>query len=95
MATINVSDVFFVPLLDTSGASTFGEFIIKSFSEMVREPENFSGYRPFGNSEWDYMIFESLVAAGKLSANADFQWEGIPFIRAALDEFAAAFKVEA
>jgi hypothetical protein len=87
MATINVSDVFFVPLLDTSGASTFGEFIIKSFSEMVREPENFSGYRPFGNSEWD--------AAGKLSANADFQWEGIPFIRAALDEFAAAFKVEA
>lgn len=46
------------------GAVTLRQGLIRLLSEMWDDPENFSGYRPLGSSDWPDQIIESVVNAG-------------------------------
>ena len=45
-------------------ASTVGEFLKMLLLQLWREAEGFSGKRPFGNSDWQYQVYASLINAG-------------------------------
>jgi hypothetical protein len=47
-----------------SGASTVRGYLIALLRVVWRETEGFSGKRPFGNSGWQYDVYEPLVKAG-------------------------------
>lgn len=40
-------------------------------TKLWEEGESFSGKRPFGNSGWEYELYEELVRAGKVDGQQD------------------------
>jgi hypothetical protein len=52
-------------------ASTVREYLLQLLRELWREGEGFSGKRPFGNSGWEYEIYEGLVRAGIIEGALD------------------------
>jgi hypothetical protein len=45
-------------------AVTVGDYLIKLLALVWQDGEGFDGKRPFGNSSWEYEIFEALADAG-------------------------------
>ena len=45
-------------------ASTVREYLIALLKEVWTQEEGFSGKRPFGNSGWQWDLYEPLVRAG-------------------------------
>ena len=45
-------------------AKTVGEFLKMLLLRLWEEAECFSGKRPFGNSDWQYQVYASLIKAG-------------------------------
>lgn len=47
------------------------EYLCELLSTLWKEGESFSGKRPFGNSGWDYDLFEPLIRAGVINGSLD------------------------
>lgn len=45
-------------------ANTVGEFFKTLLLQLWKEAEMFSAKRPFGNSDWQYQVYASLINAG-------------------------------
>jgi len=43
---------------------TIKEYFIRLLLELWQDGEGFNGKRPFGNSGWDYQIYQALVKNG-------------------------------
>lgn len=54
-----------------AGAETIRGYLLRITQEVWRYGEGFSGKRPFGNSGWDWEIFEALAEAGIIEATYD------------------------
>lgn len=80
---IDFAVVLTAPLLDTSAAPTVGEFMKLMLLDLMTEPESFNGYRPFGNSDWQDMLVESLREADVISEDYDF-YDGLRIIKNAI-----------
>lgn len=53
------------PMIENDiGATTIGEFLKTLLITLWEEGEGFSGKRPFGNSDWEYQVYASLIKAG-------------------------------
>lgn len=52
-----------------SGASTVRGYLVELLATVWREEEGFSGKRPFGNSDWQWEVYASLVKAGLLDGS--------------------------
>ena len=53
------------PMLENDvNAHTVGEFLKELLLQLWSEAEGFSGKRPFGNSDWQYQVYASLIEAG-------------------------------
>lgn len=51
-----------LPMVDNSGeAKTFREYFKKLLQTLMEEGEGFSGKRPFGDSSWEYDLYDSLI----------------------------------
>ena len=44
-------------------AATIGEYLKTLLAKIWTDGEGFSGKRPFGNSGWEYDVYEALVSA--------------------------------
>lgn len=61
-----------VPMLENDiGAATVGEFLKTLLITLWEEGEGFSGKRPFGNSDWQYQVYASLIKAGCIIGKFD------------------------
>lgn len=75
-------------------ASTIREYLIAIVRRVWIQNECFSGNRPFGNSDWEYDLYEPLIAASLIRGEldefhsiVDCDWEaGNRFILAAIDQ---------
>lgn len=57
-------------------ARTVGEYLAQLLATLWYEGEGFSGKRPFGNSAWEYEIYEALARAGFLGNSLVFDEDG-------------------
>ena|ERR1044072_7784146 len=72
-----MTDILSIPMLENdTKASTVGEYLSKLLCKVWNEAENFSGKRPFGNSSWQYEVYDSLAAAGVIDGLlVDDEWD--------------------
>lgn len=71
MASKNLTgkDVLKIKMVENdAGAKTIREYFVSLLWELWVEGESFSGKRPFGNSGWEYEIYQSLAKAGAIEA---------------------------
>ena len=54
-----------------SGALTVGGYLQALLTELWREGEGFSGKRPFGNSGWEYELYQAVIAGGAATGELD------------------------
>lgn len=52
-------------------AATVRAYLVKLLRELWREGDGFSGKRPFGNSGWEYDLYQPLIKAGLVSGKLD------------------------
>jgi hypothetical protein len=52
-------------------AATVRDYLVKLLQLVWKEGECFDGKRPFGNSSWEYDLYDALVAGGVVSAILD------------------------
>lgn len=52
-------------------ASTIGDYFQKLALAVWTENENFSGKRPFGNSGWQWEVYDALAEAGAIDGYRD------------------------
>lgn len=66
-------DILKCPMQQPNDArvKTVGEYLAKLLSTLWREGEGFSGKRPFGNSSWEYEVYEALALAGFIRIEFD------------------------
>lgn len=55
---------------------TVREFFHAFLSELWRDPEGFSGKRPFGNSGWYYPVIYALIEAGAIKGVVERDEDG-------------------
>lgn len=56
---------------DDSGATTIREYLVALAAAVWGEGEEFSGKRPFGNSDWQRKMFAALAGAGLIDGPLD------------------------
>jgi hypothetical protein len=54
-----------------AGAANVGEYLVRLLEELWTEGEAFSGKRPFGNSSWEWEVYDALVRGGFLPGTFD------------------------
>jgi hypothetical protein len=55
-------------------AATVADYLVALLKTLWREEQGFSGKRPFGNSSWQWEVYESLGEAGLIEVTYD-EWE--------------------
>ena len=51
-----------LPMLENdAGAKTFRDYFKALVREVCQRQESFSGKRPFGNSDWIFELYESMI----------------------------------
>jgi hypothetical protein len=70
-----------------SGADTVRGYLIALLTQVWQEGEGFSGKRPFGNSSWEYDLYQPMARAGLVTAT--FDEDGY------LDDFPTASRLKA
>jgi hypothetical protein len=53
-----------LPQPNDAQAATLRDYLIALLHELWREADEFSGKRPFGNSDWQYDLYEPMGRAG-------------------------------
>ena len=62
-----MKEILNLPMIDNDvDADTIGNYLKLLLLELWVKGEGFSGKRPFGNSDWQWKIYESLAKAGKI-----------------------------
>jgi hypothetical protein len=70
--TVSPQEILALPMeTNDAKAKTVRDYIVSLAAEVWREGEGFSGKRPFGNSDWEFDLYRSLIAAGLIDADAD------------------------
>lgn len=54
-----------------ANAETIGDYLKKLLIKLWIDEEEFSGKRPFGNSGWKYIIYETLIENKIISGELD------------------------
>lgn len=65
-----------------AGAATIHDYLITLLALLWNEKEGFDGKKPFGNSDWDGEVVETLVRAGLVAGTVnedgdtdDWDWD--------------------
>jgi len=70
-----------------ASAATVGEYLGLLLSTLWLQNESFSGKRPFGNSDWQYVVYMAMVKAG-LATGVVYEEYGSEYLDE-IDEVAA------
>ena len=68
-------------------ARTVRDYLHALLATLWQEEEGFSGKRPFGNSGWQYDIYEPLIKGGFIDGTLDSQGCVVNLDRVAADAF--------
>lgn len=60
-----------MPQPNDANAGTVGEFLAILLRKLWQEEQAFSGKRPFGNSSWQWEVYEALVREGLVAGTLD------------------------
>jgi hypothetical protein len=72
MPNIDTASVLDCPMdANDADASTVREYLSRLLAEVWTHADSFSGKRPFGNSDWQYEVYDALVDAGLLEGTRD------------------------
>lgn len=66
---MNILDTPMAP--NDAGAATVRGYLLALARQVWEDGEGFSGKRPFGNSSWEYEVYDALAAAGRISGTKD------------------------
>ena len=70
--SVSPQDVLNCPMGDNdAGAATVREYLVTLLRKIWLEVEGFNGKRPFGNSSWEYEVYEALGRAGLIHVTFD------------------------
>ncbi len=87
MSDVNILDI---PMRDNDAeAKTIREYLKVLLAELWREGEGFSGKRPFGNSSWEYDLYDALVRNKAVSGEIDEEGDLGTFDKIAADQMIA------
>jgi hypothetical protein len=64
-------DVPMDPETNDAHAGTIREYLLKLLTNLWIYGEGFSGKKPFGNSGWEYEIYQALIRAGFIEGELD------------------------
>lgn len=65
MSTVDPHDILHCSMgPNDADAATVGEYLGLLLSTLWLQDENFNSKRPFGNSSWQWSVYEALAAAG-------------------------------
>jgi hypothetical protein len=73
-----------------AGAGTVRAYLTVLLSAVWRERDEFDGKRPFGNSSWEYELYQPLAEAGLIAAERDEDGILVPLDRDAGDRLVEA-----
>jgi len=60
------------PMQDNdAGADTIRTYLVALLAELWKHGEGFGGKRPFGNSGWEYELYEALARQGYITSTFD------------------------
>lgn len=59
------------PATNDAGASSVRGYLVALLAKVWTEQDEFSGKRPFGNSQWYFDVYKALVVAGLLEGTLD------------------------
>jgi len=69
---MTANEILDLPMNDNDAdAETIRDYFKKLLSKLWNEGEDFSGKRPFGNSDWDMDIYTTLVEHHLIEGNFD------------------------
>lgn len=73
MTGVDPRTVLNLPMQQPNDAdtATVRGYLVALLAELWREGEGFSGKRPFGNSGWDYDLYEPLIRADLIRGGFD------------------------
>lgn len=72
MPNIDTTAVLNCPLdANDADASTVREYLSRLLAKVWTQADDFSGKRPFGNSDWQYEVYDALVDAGLMYGTRD------------------------
>lgn len=54
-----------------ANAETIGDYLKALLIKLWKDEESFSGKRPFGNSGWQYIVYESLIENNIINGDID------------------------
>jgi hypothetical protein len=57
-----------------AGAATIRDYLHELLLGVLVEREGFSGKRPFGNSGWEYDLYQPLIKAGLIDGELDEEY---------------------
>ena len=71
--TINVQAVLNCPLPpnNDAGVENIRGYLVALLAKLWHEQDEFSGKRPFGNSDWSYDLYAALLSAGIVDGSID------------------------
>lgn len=70
--TATPQEILDVPMRENdANASTIRAYLVALVREVWKEVDGFSGKRPFGNSGWQYEVYDALVTAGHVQGRTD------------------------
>ena len=65
-------NIFKIPMIENyADANTIGEYFSELLLSLWDQGEGFSGKRPFGNSDWKYEVYASLIKASVVKGKID------------------------
>ena len=72
ITTMTPQQLLDLPLPENdSGADTVRGYLVALLTMLWQEGEGFSGKRPFGNSSWEYDLYQPMARAGLITATFD------------------------
>lgn len=72
MAPMTPSEILNLPMQgNDADATTIREYLATLLRTLWIEKEGFNGKRPFGNSSWDFDIYDALIRGGAISGSFD------------------------
>lgn len=85
---IEAHQLLHLPLGDNDAqAATVGEYLGLLLSTLWLQADGFSAKRPFGNSDWQYVVYMAMVKAG-LATGVVYEEDGFEYLDE-IDEIAA------
>ena len=66
-----ILDLEMDPTRNDAGAESVREYFKILLTTLFEEGEGFSGKRPFGNSGWEYELYEPIIKGGALEGKFD------------------------